>query len=38
MELQSFSVGLRVASSDGDETWPELGFRETMLRVSGRKN
>jgi hypothetical protein len=25
MELQSFSVGLRVASSDGDETWPELG-------------
>jgi hypothetical protein len=37
-ELQSFSVRLRVASSDGDETWPELGFRETMQRVSGKKN
>jgi hypothetical protein len=38
MELQSFSVGLQVASSDGDKTWPVLGFRVTMQRVSGRKN
>jgi hypothetical protein len=37
-ELQRFLMRLRVASSDGDETWPELGFREAMQRVSGKKN
>jgi hypothetical protein len=26
-ELWSFTVRPRVASIDGDETWPKLGFR-----------
>jgi hypothetical protein len=32
-ELWSFSARLRVASIDGDETWPELGFQSPARKL-----
>jgi hypothetical protein len=37
-QLRSITVELRMASRDGDETWPELGFRHLQRRARERGN
>jgi hypothetical protein len=34
-ELQSLTVRLRVTSSDGRKSWPELGFRGLREKLEG---